>query len=73
MYYKDHFEKRKGNIKLTWKGINDLLGKSNKDSEFPSHLIHNGKIAKDDADIAESFNDFFINMTLPMHRNNPRI
>ena len=62
MYYKDHFEKRKGNIKLTWKGINDLLGKSNKDSEFPSHLIHNGKIVKDDADIAESFNDFFINI-----------
>ena len=62
MYYKDHFEKRKGNIKMTWKSINDLLGKNNKDSEFPSHLIHNGKIVKDDAEIAECFNDFFINI-----------
>ena len=62
MYYKDKFEKRKGNMKMTWQGINDLLGKNNKDSQYPSHLIHNGKIVKDDAEIAESFNDFFINI-----------
>ena len=31
-------------------------------SEFPTHLIHEGQIVKEDAKIAESFNSFFVNI-----------
>ena len=39
-----------------------ILGKRGKESEFPTHLIHDGQIVKEDAEIAESFNDFFVNI-----------
>ena len=39
-----------------------ILEKRGKESEFPTHLIHEGQIVKEDAKIAESFNSFFVNI-----------
>ena len=61
-YYKKDFEKRKNSIKDTWKGINNVLQRKSKDSGYPSHLIVNGSIISNDQDIADAFNDFFINI-----------
>ena len=61
-FYKQRFAKCKDNIKDTWKQVNMILGKRGKDSEFPTHLIHEGQIVREDAEIAESFNDFFVNI-----------
>ena len=61
-YYKQRFDKCRDNIKETWKQVNIILGKRGKDSEYPTHLIHEGQIVKEDAAIAQSFNDFFVNI-----------
>ena len=61
-YYKKDFEKRKDSIKDTWKGINNILNRKDKNSQFPTHLVVDGKIISDDQDIAEAFNNFFINI-----------
>ena len=61
-YYREHFQKCIGDIKQTWKNINKLLGKRGKNSDYPTHLIEDGKIIKDDKEIAEAFNNFFINI-----------
>ena len=39
-----------------------MLKRKNKDSGFPSHVVVNGKIISDDQNIANAFNDFFINI-----------
>ena len=61
-YYKKDFEKRKDNIRDTWKGINNILNRKNAKSDFPTHLVVDGKIVSDDQDIAEAFNNFFTNI-----------
>lgn len=61
-YYKKDFEKRKDNIKETWKGINNILNRKDKNSQFPTHLVVDGRIVSDDQEIAEAFNNFFINI-----------
>ena len=61
-FYKKDFEKRKDSIRETWKGINNILNRKSKNSEYPTHLVCEGKIISDDLQIAEAFNDFFINI-----------
>ena len=61
-YYAAKFKKREGNIRDTWKGINEVLNRKGKASEYRTHLIDNGKIIKDDSEIAECFNKFFTNI-----------
>ena len=61
-HYKEDFEKSKDNTKKTWDKINTLLNKRAKESTFPTHLLKNGKIVRRDKEIAECFNDFFINI-----------
>ena len=61
-YYKDLFQKCIGEVKKTWKHINTLLGRKRKNSDFPTHFIDNGRIVKDDKEIAEAFNNFFTNI-----------
>merc|ERR1712004_362398 len=55
-------EKRKDNIRDTWKGINNILNKKNANSDFPTHLVVDGKIISEDQEIAEAFNCFFTNI-----------
>ena len=68
-YYAAKFKKREGNIRDTWKGINEVLNRKGKASEYPTHLIDNGKIVKDDSEIAECFNKFFTNIGPELAKN----
>ena len=61
-YYAAKFKKREGNIRDTWKGINEVLNRKGKSSDYPTHLIDKGRIIKDDVEIAECFNNFFTNI-----------
>ena len=51
----------KNNIKGTWKLINSLLSKT-KSKTNPSYFVHNGVKINDDGDIANAFNDYFVNI-----------
>ena len=62
LYYKSRFQKCCNNIKETWKNIDEVIKRNGNKSEFPTNFIHEGRIIKEDADIAETFNDFFTNI-----------
>ena len=59
-YYKQKFTRSNGNMKETWKQLNNMLGKdhSNKNSEFKV----GNRIIKDETEIADAFNDFYANV-----------
>lgn len=56
------FNSERNNIKGTWRLINSLLNKSKSNNNFPSYLVHNGAKIDDVNNIANSFNDYFVNI-----------
>jgi exonuclease III len=55
------FEDTKSDIKRTWKNINTLLNNKSKNHSFPSQFHHNGNTISNPKEIADSFNDYFVN------------
>lgn len=60
-YYHYKFEEQKNNIKETWKLIKTLLNKQKSSSET-SRFIYNNTIITDKKEIADKFNEYFINI-----------
>ena len=58
----EFFEKNKSNTKKIWKGIRDIVNISNKNPTTPSEIIYKNKSHTNSADMAKSFNDFFVNI-----------
>ena len=50
------------NIKKTWEGIRKIVNVKKSTKFSISHLNVNGKIVDQSIDIANSFNDFFVNV-----------
>ena len=61
-HYADYFEEHKTNIKKTWDGIRDLLNVSKKTSININKVIHDNKVISDNKGIAQSMNNFFVNI-----------
>lgn len=61
-YYTSHFIKCKNNLKATWKLIGTLINRKMKGQSIPTRLIRNNKIYTSKLDIAEQFNEHFINV-----------
>ena len=59
-YYKMKFYAIKGNMKKTWQLINGILGKSH--NALPNFINVNGKQISNSKDIANHFNNFFVNI-----------
>ena len=72
---RDHFDGLlslyKHNIKKTWHVINNIIGKHKKDRLVCNKFLINNKIVQDDKEIAENFNNYFINIgpSLTKHIN----
>ena len=60
-YYSRQFNKYKFDSKSTWKVINEAL-KTKSDTSPPKHISQDGCQINDPAAIAETFNDFFVNL-----------
>ena len=60
-YYTNIFERFKYNIKQTWKIIKETLHQEKKD-ELPNKFVLNGDTLENPKDIANAFNDYFINI-----------
>ena len=58
-YYKKFFETNIGNMKNTWRGINEILSMKGKPNDKINQLQHEGKTITDDKKIANIFNNFF--------------
>ena len=61
IYFVRTFERFKYDIKQTWSTINETLQRKKKKS-LPSVFSHNGKMLRDSVEIANSFNQYFIDV-----------
>ena len=59
----------KHNIKKTWHVINNIIGKRKKDRHVCNKCLINNKIVKDEKEIAENFNNYFINIGPSLTKN----
>ena len=62
-YYKHFFESNKLNLKNVWQGINSIINNKSKNSQSPTCIIDNNKTITDPKQIANSFNNFFTNVS----------
>jgi hypothetical protein len=61
-YYNDKFTAFSKDCKKTWQTINEVLGRGKKVNDIPKSFVSNGKILSGSLEIAEGFNDFFVNI-----------
>jgi len=61
MYYSEKFDLIKGNIKKTWQEINRILNPSAKGRSV-KELVFGGKVVDKQEDVANAFNDYFVNI-----------
>ena len=61
-YYNKQLEEQKFNIKGTWKILNEVLRGSSSTSKIPDVFLEDSNEIKDKKDIADGFNNFFVNV-----------
>ena len=59
LYVSDLLNKYSKDIKMTWKTVNDLIGRKQTSAKFPETIIHKKKTFTSKNEIAEVFNNFF--------------
>ena len=55
-------DKYRDNVRQTWKVLNDVIKKKSNASNIPNEFISDEKIVKGRKEIANGFNDFFVNI-----------
>ena len=71
-YHKNKCNDAKGDLKATWKILNNLRGKT-KSKIMPSFII-DGKLVTEKRKIANAFNDYFVSIAKTLNDNdNPKI
>ena len=65
LYFQSIFEKFKHDIKRTWSTINEKLQRKKKKTSS-NIFYHDGKILKDEIEIANAFNNYFTSIGLSM-------
>ena len=62
IHYAHMFDLYQTNMRKTWETIKQLLNKNHKQFEFPSTFTINGINISDKKEIAQQFNNFFVNI-----------
>lgn len=62
VFFANSFEKVKGDMKKTWKCINEVLNRGKKKNDFPDCFNIDNSLVSDPKVIADAFNDFFVNI-----------
>ena len=61
-YYTKYFTEHRDNIKMLWNGIRSIINVQNSKFNNISQIIQNGQAVKNPKDIAESLNQYFVNV-----------
>ena len=61
-YYENQFQSYKSDIRKTWGIISEILSKKHRNKSSIKSIVINGKTIKDNQQITEKFNDFFLNI-----------
>ena len=72
-HYESYFDEMNSNIKKTWEGIRKIVNVKKSTKFSISHLNVNGKIVDEPVDIANNFNNFFVNVGPETDKTVPRI
>ena len=70
-YYSKYFEDNNKNSKMVWEGIRSIININNTKSSSISQLKVNNKIIDNAKEIAESLNDYFVNVGPNTDKNIP--
>ena len=70
-YFTEYFEENKTNIKKTWDGIRSIINIKNSKQTTINRLNVKGKIITNHKEIAESLNNFFVNVGPNTEKNIP--
>jgi hypothetical protein len=62
LYWENKFTECKSNIKLTWKNLNNILHRTANKKDFPNYFINNEHQISDHNDIANAFNQYYVNV-----------
>ena len=71
-YYNSYFENCQNNIKKTWKGINELISSIAKSPVKVNQIKSNDTLIDDPTMIANSFNNFFVNVGPNLDKEIPK-
>jgi exonuclease III len=71
-YWTDQFNLCRNNMKTTWKNINTLLNRNNEKSNFPEFFLHNDNHVTNPQNIANEFNNFYVNLGPQLAQNIPQ-
>ena len=72
-YFNAFFEENQSNIKETWKGIRKLINVSKKSTTNISKLIKDGKEITSPKEMADTINDFYVNIGKTVEQKIPMI
>ena len=73
VHYDSYFEEHNSNLKKTWEGIRSIVNVKKSTKLSISHLTINGKIVDQSLDIANSFNNFFVNVGPETEKTVPKV
>ena len=69
MYYNKLLEKHKNDIKSTWRVLNCVIKKNINETCYPKEFEHNGIVISQKSEIANKFNEFFVNVGPDLAKN----
>ena len=72
-HYEAYFDEMNNNIKKTWEGIRKIVNVKTSTKFTISHLNVNGKIVDQPIDIANNFNNFFVNVGPQTEKAVPKV
>ena len=72
-HYESYFDEMNTNIKKTWEGIRKIVNVKKSTKFSISHLNINGKIVDEPLDIANNFNNFFVNVGPQTEKTVPKV
>ena len=72
-HYDSYFEEHTINIKKTWEGIRKIVNVKKTAKFSISHLNVNGKMVDESTDIANAFNNFFVNVGPNTEKTVPKV
>ena len=72
-HYESYFDEMNTNMKKTWEGIRKIVNVKKSTKFSISHLNINGRIVDEPGDVANSFNNFFVNVGPETEKTVPKV
>ena len=72
-YFFKYFSDNLNNVKITWKGIKQLILTKSKKTQWPNNIVINNKSITDSKEIANIFNEYFASIGPELAHSIPHV